>query len=297
MNYEHLKTFVSVAERKSFSETAKKLYLSQPTITSQIKSLEKSLSTTLFERTTKQVELTPAAKILYRYATKIINLSEEAEKEIANLLGKVHGDLFIPCSLTIGENILPNLLKTFTEKYPLIELSAAIVNSTQILNMINDNVADIGLIEAPLESPGLVLEPFMEDELIIIAKNGFFDGGKMELGLDDLVKTPMIVREKDSGTRAVMNQYLTESGISTDDLNVILELGSTEGIKSAVESGLGISIISKNSIYKELKLGVLKTYKIPNVFFSRHFYVVYKRGAILKSPSEKFLELLRNNKM
>ncbi|UOQ91867.1 LysR family transcriptional regulator [Halobacillus shinanisalinarum] len=122
MNYEKLQTFITVAGKKSFSEAAKLLYLSQPTITSQIKLLEKDLNTTLFERTTKQVQLTQAANVPYRYAKEIIKISETAEKEIMSMSDQVYGDLKIACSLTIGENILPQILGEFRKEYPLTSI-------------------------------------------------------------------------------------------------------------------------------------------------------------------------------
>jgi DNA-binding transcriptional LysR family regulator len=293
MNYEKLKTFITVADKKSFSEAAKLLYLSQPTITSQIKSLEEHLNTILFERTTKQVQLTQAANVLYRYAKEIIKLSETAEKEIMSMSDQVYGDLEIACSLTIGENILPQILGEFREEYPLIKMSVDITNTTQILSKIKDHVLDLGLIEAQVEDSELHLEPFLEDELTLIAAPYFFEEEKATVSLEELKELPLVLREKGSGTRTVMNQHLISSGLNPSNLNVLLDLGSTEAVKSAVESGLGLSIISKSAIKKELQLGLLKTYPIQGVSFTRYFYIVYHRDAVLKSTVEVFLHSIK----
>ncbi|WP_227937692.1 selenium metabolism-associated LysR family transcriptional regulator [Alkalihalobacillus deserti] len=290
MNYEQLKTFLVVSEKKSFSETAKSLFMSQPTITSQIKSLEKNLNTTLFERSTKHVKLTPSAKVLYRYGKEIINLTESAEKEILNLCGQIHGQLEISCSLTIGENLLPHLLGRFKNAYPLIEISIDISNTTHILQRIKNHSLDLGMIEAPVEDPDLILEPFMEDELVIIAKPDFFYKEKLNITQEELTKLPLILREKGSGTRTVMTQHLIKNGLNPDKLNIFLEMGSTEAVKSAVEAGLGVSIISRNAIKKELRLNSLKTYNLKGISLSRHFYIVCRRDTVLKPIVETFLK-------
>lgn len=296
MNFDQLRTFVTVVEKKNFSETAKLLFLSQPTITSQIKTLESQLNTALFVRTTKQVELTSSAKVLYKYAKEIINLVDSAEKDISALLGEVHGPLNIASSLTIGENVLPQLLRSFKENYPLIELSIDITNTEQIIRKVKDNVLDIGLIEAPIEDSSLVLEPFMEDELILIASPDFFESDKIDISMKELVDLPLVLREKGSGTRTVMVQSLKKYGFNPSNLNIVLEIGSTEAIKLAVESGLGISIISKNAIKKELKLNSLKAFPVREIPFIRSFYIVYAKGKILKSQAEVFLNLIMDQK-
>lgn len=293
MNLEHLKTFICVVEKKSFSETARALHLAQPTVTAQIKALESHLNVTLFERNTKKVEPTPIALVLYRYAKEIIKLCEEAENEMLNMAQTVTGHLVISCSLTIGENILAPILRQFTHRYPHIHLQAEITNTSQILAKIHDYQLDIGLIEAEVEDPDLILEPFMEDELVVIASPTYFEAKKTSLTLEELKGLPLILREKGSGTRSVMEQHLIKAGLNPLDLNIYLELGSTEAVKSAVEEGLGISIISKTSINKEIQLESLKVYRVENITFSRHFYTVYHRDTVLKPQVEAFLNCIK----
>jgi DNA-binding transcriptional LysR family regulator len=293
LNYEQLKTFLSVADKKSFSETARVLHLSQPTVTSHIKSLEKNLNTTLFERTTKQVELTPSAKILYRYAKKIVKLSEIAENEILGISKTIQGRLTIASSLTIGEYVLPQALGKFKEIYPHIQMNVDITNTHQILSRIKDHVLDIGLIEAPVEDPELVLEPFMEDELVLIAKPTYFEQETPTINPEELIALPLILREEGSGTRTVMETHLIRAGLNPSNLNLILELGSTESVKSAVESGLGVSIISKTAIKKELQLKLLKICPIQNMLFIRQFYIVYHRDTVLKPTVLAFLQSIK----
>lgn len=292
MNYERLKTFLTVADQQSFSEAARILYLSQPTITAHIKALESQLQTALFERTTKSVQLTHAGKVYYTYAKEIVQLFERAEKEVRSLAKTIHGELELACSLTIGENVLPNLLGKFKEKYPLVQLQVEITNTTQIAAKIKAHTLDIGLIEAPVQDPELVLEPFLQDELVLIAKPGYLAEGTEKVTIEQLLELPLVLREKGSGTRAVMEHYLQQV-INLAKLDIAFELGSTEAVKTAVEAGLGVSIISKHAITKELQLGLLQAYPLEHIRLTRNFFIVYKQDAVLKTAVDAFLQLIR----
>lgn len=296
MNYERLKTFIAVTEKKSFSEAAKILYVTQPTITAQVKALEEELNTKLFERTTKKVEMTQSAAILLKYAKEIVHLNDSAKKEILEIEESMYGDLSIGCSLTIGEYILPVFLKKLKDMYPLINMSVEITNSNNIVANMKDQLIDVGLVESPIDDPRMIVEPFLEDELILIAAPNYFAAGEIKISHDLLKNTPLIMREKGSGTRSVVMHHLNEAGISIDDLNVVMELGSTEAIKSAVEAGLGVSIISKHAIKKEQKLRLLKAYAIKNVAFYRKFYIAFRKDQVLKSTTDVFIEELKKVK-
>lgn len=296
MNYERLKTFIAVSEKKSFSEAAKILYVTQPTITAQIKALEEELNTKLFERTTKKVEMTQSAAILFKYAKEIVHFNDLAKKEISEIEETMYGDLRIGCSLTIGEYILPVFLKNLKDMYPLINMSVEITNSNNIVINMKDQLIDVGLVETPINDPQLVVEPFLEDELILIAAPHYFANKEITISPDLLKTTPLIMREKGSGTRAVVMERLQAAGLSPDKLNVIMELGSTEAIKSAVAAGLGVSIISKHAIKKEQKLQLIKAYTIKNISFYRNFYIAYRKNQVLKSTTDIFIEELKKER-
>jgi DNA-binding transcriptional LysR family regulator len=293
MNYERLKTFIAVAEKKSFSEAARILYVTQPTITSQVKALEEELNTKLFERTTKKVTLTKSAYVLLKYAKEMVRLSDTAQKEILQLERTVNGDLWMGCSLTVGEYILPEFLKRFKDRYPSINISVEIANSRHIVGNIKDQLIDVGLIETPIEDPHITMEPILEDELVLIATPDYFSNHELKISTEKLIETPLIIREEGSGTREVVNHYLQKGGLSLDDLNVVMELGSTEAIKAAVESGLGVSFVSKSAIKKEQKLKMLKVHYVKNIAFYRYFYIALRKDHVLKSITELFLEELR----
>ncbi|MEW9676025.1 selenium metabolism-associated LysR family transcriptional regulator [Lentibacillus sp. L22] len=292
MNYERLKTFIAVAEKKSFSEAAKILYVTQPTITSQVKALEEELNTKLFERTTKKVAMTQSAHILLKFAKEIVRLSDSAQKEISQMESTINGDLRVGCSLTVGEYILPEFLKRFKDAFPHVRMSVEIANSHHIVENIKDQVIDVGLIETPIEDQKIVSDPILEDELVLITKPDYFSSHELQISQEKLREVPLIIREQGSGTRSVVDHYLKQAGLSLDDLNVVMELGSTEAIKSAVESGLGVSFISKNTIKKEQKLKLLKTYQVKNISFYRYFYIAFRKDHVLKTTTELFIKEL-----
>ncbi|WP_256200846.1 LysR substrate-binding domain-containing protein [Virgibacillus halodenitrificans] len=190
------------------------------------------------------------------------------------------------------ENTFFHLFKKFKDLYPLIQMRMEISNSDRIVTHIKDQIIDVGLIETPMDDPRIMIEPFLEDELILITAPNYFDN-EDEITLEQLKNVPLITRERGSGTRAVVNQYLKQAGVTMDDLNVVMELGSTEAIKSAVESGLGVSIISKNAIVKEKQLNLLTSYPIKDLSFYRYFYIAFRKDQVLKSTVDLFIDELK----
>ncbi len=237
--------------------------------------------------------MTPSAKILLKYAREIVQMNEHAHKEITQLEREFYGDLGMGCSLTIGEYYLPAFLKRFKEAYPLIQIQVSIANSHSVVSQVKDQLIDVGLIETPIEDDQLRMEPFLQDELVLIAPPGYFMTDN-KLSLKQIQQTPIIFREEGSGTRAVVNYYMEQAGLTEDDLHVVMELGSTEAIKAVVESGLGVSFISKNAIQKEKELGLLQAYRVSGLEMKRNFYITYREKHVLKSATELFLETLRS---
>lgn len=291
MNLDYLKVFYVVANNKSFSQTAKDLHISQSSVSLQIKQLENQWGCKLFERTTKRISLTPAGEILYKKVGQFISLMNETQNELDALKGVVHGDLKVGASLTIGEHILPFLLADFSKKYPKVNLNLKVYNSEQIVEKLSNHEINVGFIESMLSYPKLTQIPFAQDELIIIAPT---DAGYIEsshITVEELIRLPFIIREKGSGTRQVMEDTLRKNGVQPSELNIILELEHTEAIKSSVEAGLGVSIISKSAVKKELELNTLKQVKVDDIVLFRNFYIIYHEEA-LKQTSKKLIEFI-----
>jgi DNA-binding transcriptional LysR family regulator len=283
------------ATKKNFSETAKALHMSQPSVSLQIRQLEESLNTQLFNRTTKKVYLTPAGELLFKAAKTILQQVNETKKELQQLTQSIHGNLIIGASQTIGEYILPYLFGTFKQKFPNVNINLKIYNSQQIVDKLNDEEINLGFIESMISYPEFVQESFLEDELIIISSD-YIGGSTYEnpyISVEELFTLPFILREQGSGTRQVIEETLRQNNLNPTKLNVILELENTESIKSAVESGMGISIISKVAVQKELSLKTLKRLWIKDLNLKRSLYYIFNETN-LSVPSEEFLNYISN---
>lgn len=285
---DYLKVFYAVANNKSFSQTAKELHLSQSTVSLQIKQLEEYWDCQLFERTTKKITLTLAGEIFYKQVGKFITLMNETGNQLQQLKGIVHGNLNIGASLTIGEYVLPYTLAKFHHLYPKVDLSLKLDNSHEIIKKLINHEINLGFIESTISYPAFKQVPFSEDELVILSSPGQFSNTP-EITIDDLLSLPFIIREQGSGTRQVMEKALHNNKIDPEALKVVMELEHTESIKSAVEAGLGISIISKSAVKKELKLKSLQQLKVEGLSLTRQFYMVYQEDS-LKQTSKKLIE-------
>ncbi|OLS38157.1 LysR family transcriptional regulator [Alkalihalophilus pseudofirmus] len=297
MNLDHLRVFYTAGTKKNFSETAKVHHLSQPSVSSQIRQLEDRFGVRLFERTTKKIELTESGELLHQYAKMIIDMVDKAEKDVALLSDSIYGELSIGASLTIGENLLPFILGKFKRDFPRVHLLMKIYNSKQIIDKVYDEEIDLGFIEAPMSNKQLICKPFLEDELVVITSTQFEHPslqGKEQLSTEDLFTLPIILREKGSGTRQVMEETLIKNNLDPEQLRVILELENTESIKATVQSGMGVSIMSQSAIEKELKLGLLKKYRIAGIHLRRHFYVVQRKNKVMSLPTEAFVDFTFN---
>ncbi|MGP4041119.1 selenium metabolism-associated LysR family transcriptional regulator [Gracilibacillus sp. D59] len=296
MNFEHLKVFYTVATKRNFSESAKNLHLSQPSVSSQIKQLEASLGVVLFNRSTKKVYLTPEGELLFRHTDQILKLVNQTKNEIALMSEKMNGNLEIGASLTIAEHILPRLLGFYKQQFPQVKVHLKVYNSEIIVEKLLNEEINLGFIESMVNYPHLNQAAFMDDELVLIASRSFCDdkiGHKDQISPEELFSLPLILRERGSGTRQVIEEKLIQNQLNPENLNVILELESTESIKSAVEAGLGVSLISKSAISKELKLNTLKELSISGIHLSRNFFSLYQERN-LTAVSDSFLTFIKS---
>ena len=293
----HLVVFKAVADKRSFSQAAKSLHISQPAISLQIQSLEENLGTRLFDRNNKRVVLTQSGKIFYKFVTQILELYGQAQKEIAELTGLVKGKVKIGASLTIGEYVLPKIAGHFVREHPEVNISISIANTEEIMGHLLTNTLDIGLVEGSVKHSDLIQEKFMDDELVVIAPFDHPWAKKDFISKASLLSQPFVSREAGSGTRQIIEKTLTECDIDIEDLPIVMELGSTQAIKEAVEVGLGVSIISKWAIKKDLKYNNLGMTRIENSSFDRGFYLVYNKHHFLTQATETLIKLLTSEKL
>jgi len=290
MSDRRLKVFHTVAKLLSFTKAAESLHMTQPAVTFQVRQLEEYFNTRLFDRTHNKVNLTPAGERVAEFAERIFDLYGEMENSVRDLTGEISGALTIGASTTIAEYLLPALLGEFKNRYPDINLRLKVSNSEGIVSMVEHNVIDLGVVESPVSNKNLIVEVCHEDQLVVIADPGHElveRGGKVRAA--DIVRYPFISREEGSGTRDVIMQYLLQEKINPGDMNLSLELGSPEAIKGAVEAGMGITIISRSIIDKELKLNRLVELQLDPPL-SRPFSFVRQRQKFRVNVMEELLE-------
>lgn len=293
LNFHQLHIFYTVSEKGSFSGAAQLLHMTQPAVTMQVQSLEEYFGTKLFLRTTKKIELTEAGRALLPFAKRSIDLMRETERGMSHFTHMLEGRLQLGASLTIGEYILPRLLGPFAKEFPHISVSMKVMNTTQIVEEIMQHQLTFGLVEAPIEDPGVQLDPVLSDELKLIVPAGHPLAAQELVKMEDALQYPFVLREQGSGTRRVMEEELLRQGLDPSLMKILMELGSTGAVKSAVEANLGISILSQSSIKHELALGVLQAKNVEGIRFVRSFYSVHLKSALLPMSAVTFLMFMK----
>ncbi|EGL18987.1 LysR substrate binding domain protein [Paenibacillus sp. HGF7] len=295
LNFHQLHIFYTVAEKGSFSHAAQALHMTQPAVTMQVQSLEDHFGIKLFHRSTKKIELTEAGRTLIPYARKCVELIRETENAMTGFTAMAEGRLQLGASLTMGEYILPRLLGPFRKEYPNISVAMKVMNTTQILDEIFAHQLTFGLVEAPIQHPDVHTEAILSDELKLIVPAGHPLAEMDTIRMEDVFQYPFVLREEGSGTRRVMEEELERRGIACSGMDIVMELGSTGAIKSAVEAGLGVSILSQSSVKHEVRLGILKIKEIEGVSFSRSFYAIYLNSTLLPLSAVSFLNFMRRD--
>jgi DNA-binding transcriptional LysR family regulator len=273
-----LKVFRSVCDHLSFRRAAEELHLSQPAITQQIKALEEELSTRLLDRTGGRVVLTPAGRILKKRAAELAELVALTQEELASLNGEHSGLLRAGASTSIAQYVLPKMLGFFKREHPRVKLQVSSGNTEEVVDWLSEGKIAIGLIEGPAMRKDVRVEPFMEDELVLLYPASHPWNNRELLTVDDLKGVPFLLHERGSGTRRVLEMALEKAGLKMNDMDVAMELDSTEAIISSVESGLGIGFVTRAAILPRLPLGKFATAKIKGLRIPRKFSLVYPAG-------------------
>ena len=251
-----LKVFYTVARLLSFTKAAESLHMTQPAVTFQVRQLEEHFDTRLFDRTHNRVTLTDVGVVVYEVAERIFEHYDEMERRVREMTGEMGGSLNIGASMTVAENMLPALLGQFRKKHPDLNVRLKVGNSESIVSMVEHNVIDLAIVEGSISNKNLLVEACRDDELVVIMPPDHPLAKSETLTVDQLMPYQFICREEGSGTREAIFNYLIEQGYP-DGWTVCMELGSPEAIKGAVEAGMGLSVMSKSGIAKELKLDML----------------------------------------
>lgn len=286
MNFRKLKIFYETAISLNMTEAGKKLYISQPSVSQAIKELENELEVKLFDRIGKKLYLTNEGEIYLKFVSRILNLNEEVKIMLEDLKNNVTGKIKIGASTTIGTYILPNVIKSFLEKNKDVEISIVIENTEDIEKLLLDNDVDIAFVEGDVNSKDIIKEELWKDKLVFVKAK--------DIDIEYKEKIPLIMRERGSGTRDIIETNLKNSNV---DYSICMELGSTELILKVVEVGLGIACVPYRCVEKEIKEGILEEVFIDGVKeIKRDFRFIYHEDKFLSNTMKAFLEELKSYK-
>ncbi len=288
-----LKVFCTVAEMKSFSKASEIIHLTQPAVSLQIQTLEETFETKLFDRSSNTVVLTPAGEILYKYAKDILSQYDAAERAVSGITGLVKGSMTIGASTTIGNYLLPRVIAEFRKVHPKIKIHLLVGNTKRITELLKGGVIDLGLVEGSVTKYKLTTEKLIADELALIVPANHHWLKLGEVSILELLKVPFVFREEGSGTRQVIEHYLSEHGIYPQDMTCSAILGSTEAIKDAVENGIGVAIVSRWAVRKELTHNTLKALKFKECEMLREFSLLFNRNAVSTYSVDTFYNYLK----
>jgi LysR family transcriptional regulator, transcriptional activator of the cysJI operon len=290
-----LKVFRSVAGFLSFRKAGEALYLTQPAVTLQIKMLEEELGTRLFERSASGVTLTEAGQTLLGFANRLSELAEQAEDRLAKQKGEAAGELFLGASTTIAQYILPSLLAGFARKYPGIHLRVASENTEHIAEGVASGRFGLGLIEGPPLRRDLKTEAWFDDELVVVVPAAHEWAGTNTIRAEQLTSVQLVMRERGSGSRHVVEQGLQKAGLRLSSLKVVMELDSTEAILSCIEAGLGIGFVSIWAVDRQGRQSTLSKIRIRGHRIERTLSFVMLPGPTLSSSAEVMMRFLQDS--
>lgn len=275
MELRRLEAFVAVARERSFTRAALRLHLSQSAVSQQVVALERELDARLLDRTRRRVDLTPAGAALFDHAERVLAEAGRARRAVAAAQGAIAGELAVAASLTTASYVLPPAIAALVEAHPEVRVAMHVENTEDVVHALLRGEADVGFVEGDVEADGVRLEPLSTDELVVIAQPTHRLADRDEIRLNDLAAEPFIQRERGSGTRQIAEHALAEAGLDAKTLRVVAELSGIDAIKSAVEAGLGLAIVSALTIRKELRLGTLVARPIEGIEMRRPLSAVF----------------------
>jgi DNA-binding transcriptional LysR family regulator len=282
-NY-RVQVFRAVAEENSFRRAAEKLHISQPSTSQHVRLLEEELGVRLLDRgqsgNASGIRLTAAGEILLTFARQATRQSQRVIAQLATLEGQSGGQLKLAASTTVAQYVLPRILGLFLKQNPRVELSVKSGNTEEVTAWVVSGEAGLGLIEGPPTKKEVAIDPFLEDRLLLIVARSHPWAATASVPLAMLETEPILMREQGSGTRHVIERALKRAGLRLNQLQLAMELDSTEAIVSGVEAGLGIGFVSELAIRKELRLKTLATVAVAGLEIRRAFSIIRPAGPV-----------------
>jgi DNA-binding transcriptional LysR family regulator len=288
-----LQVFHAVAKHLSFTKAADALFMTQPAVTFQIRQLEEHFNTRLFDRVQGRITLTPAGQMALEYAERILALSAELDTRMKERSGQVAGPLLIGASTTIAEFLLPQILGEFKAKFPAVVPRLFVANSEAVQARIAERTLDLGFIEGESHLPSLVADVCCDDELQVVCAPSHPLAKLKTVAPKTLTEHAYVSREPGSGTREVIDSYLQKAGVAPDSMQLVMELGSPEALKGVAATGLAFAIMSRATIAKEIRLGILAPVAL-SPRLDRHLAVVYAKERFHSRLVNSFVDFAKD---
>jgi LysR family transcriptional regulator, transcriptional activator of the cysJI operon len=293
MDTRQLAAFCAVVERKSFSQAAERLGITQPAVSLQIRSLEERLGQRLLDRSGRRVEPTEAGRRLYRGAQRLLTLEDQLLAELAaDGDGEIRGALEIGASTGPGGSVLPPLLCEFQRANPGVAVELSVFDTQTVVEMVADRELELGVVGAARRHRSVVFESFFRDEVVLACPPGHRFAGRT-ISLEELRTEPLIVMQEGAGVRQVIEDELRAAGTRFRDLDVQLVLGLQESVKVAVAAGYGVTFISSAAVESDLAAGTLASARVRGLEPAREISLVRARGRSATRAADAFVAFAR----
>ena len=288
MDLRQLEIFAKVAELGSFSRAAQALFLTQPTVSEHIRTLEDELGVRLLDRLGRGAAVTKGGALLLGYAQRMLALAREARQAMESFQGRMSGDLLVGASTIPGEYILPALIGRFKEKFPDIAITLLVGGSQAVSDWVLEGRAELGVVGARPGHRALDHRELLPDDIALIVSAGHPWQGRKEITLEELRAEPLLLREQGSGTRAALERALEAAGTDLGAFRIVGEMGSTQAIKQAVKAGVGVSLLSRRAVDEECRAGTVWCLRVAGLQIDRAFYLVTHRERSRSPLAEAF---------
>ncbi len=293
MDTRQLAAFCAVVERKSFSQAAERLGVTQPAVSLQVRALEKRLGAQLLDRSGRRVEPTEAGLRLYRGAQRLLALEEQLVDDVAgDAAGELAGDLRLGASTGPAAIVVPLLLCEFQRANPQVKISLSVHDTQSVVDLVAERERELGIVGAARRHRSVTFEPFFEDEVILACPPEHRFAGRT-VALDELRSEQLIVMQEGAGVRQIVEDELRAAGTRLRDLDVRLELGLQESVRSAVQAGYGIAFISRSAVESELTAGTLAAARVEGIHATREISLVRATGRATTRAAEAFVSFAR----
>lgn len=292
MDLKRLEVFCRIVELKSFTRAAQALRLSQPTVSEHVRHLEETLGDKLLDRLGREVQPTPAGRILYHYAQRMLRLKDEACQSIEQFRGNLSGHLILGASTIPGAYMLPRRIAALKREFPTIQITMLISGTSHIVRQLLQGEIELAVIGAESRDPRLESCELFNDRIVLVAPPSHPLCTQKFITLADLQDEEFLLRERESGTRSVTVQALRERGFDLEKANIVAELGNGEAIRQSVKAGIGIAFMSSLAVAEDVRRGELVSLNVQDFSLQRPFYLIQRRNRQLTPLARVFHERL-----